>query len=379
MINNIPILRSSHIWAPSLIRQKLKSLFKLRHKRGPVHILFCLADHFEPQWKNADIRTEKERLRRWIQEYPELASTHRDSNGRPLQHTWFYAAEQYNPQCLEELSKLCMQGFGEIELHLHHGNDTPEGFRQKLEQAKTQFSRHGAFITQGNSSSYAFGFIHGNWALNNSRNDPRMCGVNNELRILRECGCYADFTLPSAPHESQTRKINSIYYAQDILGKTKSHDQGIDVKVGGEEVGDLMLIQGPLALNWKNRKLGVLPRIENGCIQRSSPGTKERIDLWVQQHIHVRGRPEWIFIKVYCHGAQEEDMDALLGENAHRMYSHLEKKYNDGKRFVLHYVTAREMYNVIKAAEDGKTGNPVFYKDLMIRPYLNSGKKDVSV
>ncbi|MBK8740376.1 MAG: hypothetical protein IPM02_13005 [Betaproteobacteria bacterium] len=77
-----------------------------------------------------------------------------------------------------------------------------------------------------------FAFIHGNWCLDNSRRDGRWCGVNNELRVLGELGCYADFTLPSAPSDTQTRKINSIYYANDDSTHPKSHDDGVDLRSG---------------------------------------------------------------------------------------------------------------------------------------------------
>lgn len=367
----INFIKNFHIWGPSFIVSEIRRILDYRDAKSDMHIIFCIGDHFEPKWKNADPDTEKKRVERWVEKYPTLASVHRDSNGRPVQHTWFYAVEEYNPQCVDSLNKLCSQGYGEIELHLHHGNDTPEGLRLKLAKAKTEFSRHGVFKTRDVTPRDAFGFIHGNWALNNARQGVHLCGVDNELKILRDAGCYADFSLPSAPHESQTRQINSIYYARDIPGKRKSHDKGIAVEVRGEENGDLMLIQGPLALNWKRRKFGLFPGIENGCIQQSSPGTPDRIDLWVRQHIHVQGRPEWFFIKLYCHGTQEVDEDSLLGAGAHRMFSYLEKKYNDGDHYMLHYVTAREMYNIVKAAEEGHTGSPFLYKDHIIKPYLN--------
>ena len=73
--------------------------------------------------------------------------------------------------------------------------------------------RHGLLARRRDTGELPYGFIHGNWALDNSRPDGRCCGVNNELAILRETGCYADFTLPSAPSPAQTAKINSIYYA----------------------------------------------------------------------------------------------------------------------------------------------------------------------
>jgi len=155
MIYSIPMMRNVYIWGPSLIRQGLRSLYKATPEHGPVHILFCVADHFEPKWNGADPQREKERVRRWNEEYPKNASRHWDGNGRPPQHTWFYAAEQYNPVCLEAMSRLCTSGFGEIELHLHHGYDTADGLKEKLERAKEDFAQHGALITQGEPPRHA--------------------------------------------------------------------------------------------------------------------------------------------------------------------------------------------------------------------------------
>ena len=61
-------------------------------------------------------------------------------------------------------------------------------------------------------------------------------------------------------------------------------------------------------------------------------------------------------------------MDTLLGQAMHDMHSYLEQTYNDGRRYVLHYVTARETYNIIKAAEAGKTGNPNDWRDFVLAP-----------
>ena len=374
---NVPTMQNAFTWVPALIRRELRLLLsRNRDQRGLVHVLFCLADHFEPMWNNAEANLQRQRVQRWVNGYPKLALAHKDSNGRPPVHTWFYAAEQYNAYHMEKLSGLCSSGLGEIEVHLHHENDTPEGLKEKLEKAKYDFSRHGALITREGQRMFAF--IHGDFALNNSGASPQLCGVNNELRILRQAGCFADFTLPSAPHETQTRKVNSIYYAKDTRGMRKSHDRGVDVRVGGEKTGDLMLIQGPLALNWRRRKGGILPRIENGCILNSNPGTPHRVDLWVKQHIHVLGRPDWIFVKVHCHGAQEDDIYALLGGGAHRMFQYLEDRYNDGRQYRLHYVTAREMYNIVRAAEDRCKGDPFLYRDYVVLPYLNSGEGNTS-
>ena len=133
-----------------------------------------------------------------------------------------------------------------------------------------------------------------------------------------------------------------------------------------------MIIQGPLTLNWRRRKFGLFPRIENSEISGTNPATKERIDLWIKQEIHIKGKEDWIFIKAHCHGTQEPDHGALLGKKADNMYSYLEKKYNDGIKFKLHYVTARECYNIVKAAESGESGKPNKYRNYTIKKYKSS-------
>ena len=160
--------------------------------------------------------------------------------------------------------------------------------------------------------------------------------------------------------------INSLYYDEGNEARPKSHDGGTKVKVGGEALKQLMIIQGPLTLNWRRRKFGIIPRIENSDICSTNPPTDGRINLWVKQNISVLNKPDWAFVKVHTHGAQEKNMSVLLGDSLDSMFSHLETNYNDGENFVLHYVTAREMYNIIKAAEAGKNGNPGLYRDFLI-------------
>ena len=331
---------------------------------GVVHVMFSFVDHFEPQWGRPSYEVEVSRVARWREGYKALASRHRDADGVHPQHTFFYPEEEYRAEHLDQIAALCREGFGEIEVHLHHDRDTEAGLREKINRfVKVLHERHGALPIDPATQRPAFGFIHGNWSLDNSRSDGRWCGVNNELRVLGDLGCYADFTLPSAPSDTQTRKINSIYYATDDCDSPKSHDDGIDVRAGVRGSGDLLIVQGPLAMNWRSRRWGLVPRIENADVRSAFPPTNERVDLWVKQHIHVKGRPDWIFIKVHTHGTQERDMDALLGRPVDEMFDYLESKYNDGKIFALHYVNSREMFNIIKAAEDGRSGNPNSYRN----------------
>ena len=356
--------KALHVWLPAWLRQRRPA-----PGLGPVHVMFCFVDHFEPKWGRPARSVEDERVQRWCASYQALASRHRDADGVPPQHSFFYPEEEYEPEHLDALAALCRAGYGEIEVHLHHDHDTAEGLREKIKRfTRVLHERHGALSRHPHSGELTFGFIHGNWALDNSRADGRWCGVNNELQVLAELGCYADFTLPSAPSETQTPKVNSLYYAKDDPLAPRSHDRGVDVRVGGAPSGDLLILQGPLALNWRDRKWGLMPRTENSDVRASSPPSPQRTDLWLRQHIHVQGRPEWLFIKVHTHGAQERDMPALLGPAAEALYADLERRYNTGHGHVLHYVSAREMYNIVKAAEAGCSGNPNDYRDHVLPP-----------
>ena len=63
-------------------------------------------------------------------------------------------------------------------------------------------------------------------------------------------------------------------------------------------------------------------------------------------------------------------VEANPGAEMDAMLTAIEKKYRDSDKYRLHYMTAREAYNVVKAAEAGRTGNPNDYRDYVIKPYL---------
>ncbi|MGD8414495.1 MAG: hypothetical protein PVF33_09695, partial [Candidatus Latescibacterota bacterium] len=273
---------------------------------GTRHLFFCFVDHYEPLWNGADRNTGIERVRLWLDRYPALVDGMRDDGGVPPQHVFFYPQEEYVPECLDMLAELENRGFGEVEIHLHHDNDTPEGFREKIEWFReTLHNEHGLLRLHPETGELTYGFIHGNWALDDSGEEGRWCGVRDEISLLRQTGCYADFTYPSAPHSSQPPIINSIYYATGVPGQACSHHRGVEARFGVPPSGDLLLINGPLTLNWKRRKRGVLPAIENGDITGINPGRPDRADRWVRTAVAVRDWPRWNFIKIHTHRSEE--------------------------------------------------------------------------
>lgn len=334
------------------------------HADQDIHLLLCVADHYEPGWGDASAATARARVQRWLRQYPRLFGELRDSDGRPPQHTFFYPIEQYAPELLDGLAELCRAGFGEVEVHLHHDHDTAAALRQKLLDFKHLLAeRHGLLARHRDTGELSYGFIHGNWALDNARPDGRWCGVNNELDVLRETGCYADFTMPSAPAPAQTRKINSIYYAVDDPLHPMSHDTGLDAGTAPPLEKSLLLIQGPLLLDWRRRKWGLLPRLENGCLQFSQPPTLERLRLWVLARVQVAQRPDWYFVKLHTHGATERNQAVLLDAPMVRFHRALAEYAAIHPRFHVHYVTSREMYNLARAAAAGWTGSVAAARD----------------
>jgi hypothetical protein len=322
-----------------------------------MHVLLCIADHFEPKAQHADKSAGRARVDHWLREFPRQFANFRDSSGRPPRHSFFFPIEEYEPEYLDALAHLCGQGFGEVEVHLHHDHDTAEDLREKLAAFRDLLAeRHGLLARHKDTGELGYAFIHGNWALCNSRPDGRCCGVNNELDVLRQTGCFADFTYPSAPSPTQPATINSIYYASNQPGRPRSADRGLAIGSAGVPPDSLLLIQGPLLLDWSRRKWGLVPRLENGCLQASQPPSLRRMDAWLRARVQVPTRPDWFFVKLHAHGAPENAHDVLLGEPMVRFHEGLARRSQQDPHFHYHYVTAREMYNLAKAAEAGYRG-----------------------
>ena len=191
--------------------------------RGPVHLIFTLADHFEPAivpgdgFKRVPLPEQERRLEWWVREYPKVIDGWRDHDGRPFIHTYFYPAEQYDQGLLEMLAEHCHAGWGEVEIHLHHGMEHPdnaEHTRQVLTEFRDRLAfRHRCLAVEEGSTNPGYAFVHGNFALANSTGGA-FCGVDSEMQILADTGCYADLTLPSGIwNPAQIAKINSVYDA----------------------------------------------------------------------------------------------------------------------------------------------------------------------
>jgi hypothetical protein len=336
--------RNMHLWIVPYITRSLSN--KPSPKYQNVYV--CLADHYEPYFGNADQEKARGLVDTWVKKYREIASQHTDSFGSHPKHSYFYPIEEYDEYVMSKLKDICDEGLGDVDIHLHHDNDNEANLTKTLIDFKELlFNKHG-LLRKDENGEIVYGFIHGNWALDNSRPDGRWCGIDNEIDILLDTGCVYDMTMPSAPSDTQTSTINSIYFAKED-GKAKSHDKGVMLTKDNWTDEDLLMIQGPLELNWKSRKLGLIPRIEAGELSLDAPPNETRIDLWKKSNITIEGMGEHVFIKIYTHGLQEKNMKMFFDNNGFdTLWSTLEEKFKNSEGYSLHYVSAWEMYCKIK-------------------------------
>ena len=372
-------------WLPGYFWQRLV------RPRPPnkTHLILALADHFEPSIvpedgsARAPYLEQERRLARWCEEYPRRFGSYRDAEGRPFVHTYFYPAEQYDQPLVARLAEHCQAGWGEIEIHLHHGVEAPDSAentqRQLIEFRDRLAGAHGCLSYRGESAQPCYGFVHGNFALANS-NQGRACGVDSEMQILAETGCYADFTLPTgAFHRAQTSKINSIYECALPLAHRAPHRKGQDLARGRTPQVFPVVVQGPLMPDFHARGGSRRWHIDNAALTGSNPASLHRLSLWKRAAISVKGRPDWLFIKLHTHGMDPRHEQATLGAAMQEFVRELAGGAEE-RRETLHFVSGREMMNIILAACDGKEGNPGEYRDYQFKrvrpPASDSGRHE---
>ncbi|MGV3661597.1 MAG: hypothetical protein ACO1TE_15525 [Prosthecobacter sp.] len=339
----------------------------------PCHVFIAVCDHFEP-FHHTDKAGALRAMDDWDAAWPAMVDSFRDSSGRGPRHTFFYPIEQYDGDVIERLASLCERTGSEVEVHLHHADDTAATVTEKLRSGINHLAGHGVFSRAADGTP-RYAFIHGNWALDHSHPGGLHCGVPDELSVLKATGCYADLTFPSAPDPSQPPIINSIYHARED-GLSCSHHRGVKADSSGktralaDTPDHLLMVQGPLGFNWRRRKFGLLPRLENGDLTGANPPTLGRFRLWQKLCPYVQHGPPWIFVKLHTHAGIPRNYRTLLGDPARQFHTALAAEAKRTPTLRYHYVTAREMVNLIHAAEGGAAmdADPVKFLEQTLSP-----------
>ncbi len=324
------------------------------------HLIFLMVDHYEHGTTDKATQANKE----WCDSFRELSNSYRDNYGNRFRYTWFYPYDHHNAAIMRELSLMAYEGHGEVEMHWHLTSAlglTPADYPAALAEAVSWYQQFGAMITAGADPRTAFGYVAGSWDLDSARPGPKSHGITNQITSLFNEGCYADFTYSTIGTPAQPAKVNSLFYVTDDPLKPKSHNDGEDVLVGSVVNDRLMIFEGPIAMDWHGG-------LEYAAIEADPRFSHERVDKWIKANIHVIGRPEWVFVKVYSHGAQSKNV--VIAHDMEVMLKNVIARCEE-RGIALHFMSAREAFNVVKAAEAGQSGNPEEYRDYFIPRYLN--------
>ena len=335
------IPRHADIWLPGYLKDRWSRW--LSFEARPKRLWVTITDHYEPFWRNTDEQLARQRVSLWQQHWPEIARRHPDSSGKPARYSFFYPEEEYRPELLDALAEMKRQEIGDVEVHLHHDGEGKQNFLDRMGGfIEALHQRHG--LLRKRDGRIAFGFIHGNWALDNSRPDGRWCGLNDEITLLKELGCYADFTMPSGPSPTQARRLNTIYWAKDDPGKPKSYDTGVALHPGDDENGDLLMIPGPFGLRWGHGR--ITPRIECAEIAAQDLATPYRVRRWLDLSPRIG---EDVFLKLHTHGTQEKNSTALLlNGGLDRLYELIETECRR-RSMTFYFVSAWQMWQAVDA------------------------------
>lgn len=308
----------------------------------PQRVWLAIADHYEPYWNCANHATARERVERWRKAWPKIADrSTKDSAGKSPKYTFFYPEEQYEPELLDLLAEMAHAGIADVEVHIHHDREGRQNFIDRMSSFRDVLhGRHGLLHVENGRPS--FGFIHGNWALDNSLPNGLHCGLDDEITLLQELGCYADFTMPSGDSPTQSRMINTIYWCEDDASAPKSYDRGIPIKAGGKKAGHLLMIPGPLGIRWRSRWQ---PRLEQGELASYDPPTSYRAKRWLDLSPQFG---EDIFVKLFTHGTQERHSQLLLQEGLEHVFACVAGEARS-RHCEIYFVSAWEMYLAIEA------------------------------
>jgi len=340
---NLP--RHAELWLAPYLKDRLRRAVR---RAKPKRAWVVVADHYEPLGRSRSAGEARRKVAAWSERWPRIAEdAPRDAAGQRPQYTFFYPQEEYRHELLEGIAEIVRLGIGDVEVHLHHDNEQRESFIRKVTEFCHYLTGDHGLLRQQDGRT-VFGFIHGNWALDNSRPDGKWCGLKGEIALLRDLGCYADFTMPSLPSATQGRVVNQIYWCTNNPdNRPRSFDRGIEATFGGGRQGDLLMITGPLGLRFGER---LLPRMEAGEIAGYDLPTAARVRRWFDLAPLIG---EDLFLKLYTHGADDRNMEPLLDHGLANLYRWLAEEA-DRRGIEVHWATTWQMYQAAVAQIHGR-------------------------
>ncbi|MFH1378685.1 MAG: hypothetical protein ABII23_00270 [bacterium] len=330
------------VWFPGHVKRILRrTLFP----KKPVHIILMFTyvfDEFNRFHKNMI-----NRFLLWEQQLCKLAQKHQDSDGKPPVCSFFVPILNYDTQVLLRLSALCQKGLGEIELYL------PESVTASESVQKMFLASLDILSTFGISHSY------NGESKKNKRFFSVWCNPHRvtdaDISFLHEHGCYADFSLPHVNRASRFTNNQLYYYAPLSYAETKEK---------------FLHVPGAAGINYFDLRNIYAPRTDSGFISMADKPSVLRSWLWEKNAPGFSRKPDWRVIRLNARPFPEDDHANLIGRYLDRFYTRYEKNFRKNPN-TLHYVSGRELCNIITAGENGEKGSPSACRDGLLPRYIN--------
>jgi hypothetical protein len=151
------------------------------------------------------------------------------------------------------------------------------------------------------------------------------------------------------------------------------HRDGIRLGTNGKQPQLPLIMQGPLVFNWTRTVSGIpVPRIDDGALAENQGLDDSRFRRWMSANVTVAGRPDLIFVKLYCHGFFDQDQSVCIGEEARSFFGELVETGEKTGRYSIHFASAREAFNIAMAANEGLRGDPHQHRDHVLQPIMTA-------
>ena len=188
---------------------------------------------------------------------------------------------KYKPEYLDPLAKFTQDGIGDVDIHIHHNCEGEEKFLDKMCGFIEVYAK--AWLAAAARRQNRVRLHSRQLGAGQLASRQTWCGLNNEITLLRDLGCYADFTMPSGASPTQGRVVNQIYWVNDDLTSRARMIAG-QVRTGQPGQGDLLITGDGAAVAQR-----FVPRLETGEIAWQDFPTPYRISRWLDLAPHQPG------------------------------------------------------------------------------------------
>ncbi|MFH1894272.1 MAG: hypothetical protein ABIK83_16500 [Candidatus Zixiibacteriota bacterium] len=267
---------------------------------------------------------------------------------------------------LKLLSDFCKSGLGEVEYLLRSEFDTAFDAGQMLDDDLDILKSFGWAKTV--DSEVCFTVLRERPV--SLRLDREIC---SSLSQLAAQGCYFDLSESDRHSTSRLTSVNSIYLVSTRLDDAGLYSDKCELVAGKLGRGRLLVIDSPLLIDWSDWRDVYVPFVDDGKLTPGILADSRRVNSWIRADVHVTGQPNWIFVKLVIDSLLNVEPASHLIASIDRMLEYLQRLPNDGQ-YRVHFVTAREMYNIARAAEAGMSGNADDFRDYLIKPYSTSSR-----